>query len=562
MWKTFVNGRKLQNTYRVNKFINMLRSLPFVGKRIPYQAYGNSVFKSIGMVWALLNEVFSFFLPELLYVGLLLILPACALVLLILEGTVQEAGTLIFQMFIPLTLIGGLIRSELFDPSEDKYYSIVLMRMHAKEHALSEFLYDLLKSGIGFLIVLSITGLIFHMPAWKAPLAVCYWVAVKVCGARLSMHIERADIRFDQKRNKIKKRTARPLSYWLGAKVLLAIGLVVAAYGPLGWGLVIDESSFLMPEQVLTVFMLIFLLPAVLCAVQLCRAEDYQKLYKRVLSTERCFPVENANLELQRKAARESIEIECEEDVLQEERTRFGFAYFHALFVKRHSKLLKKRARNISLLLIAVAVIVLGILFLTREEDESLECLWMIRLLPFALYFINTGDSLTQAMFVNCDQSMLTYNFYRKREVLLGMFRQRLKTLIRINLMPAGVIAVLLGGVELLFGAGVMEERIVPAIVLIVSTLALSLFFSVHRLVMYYLLQPYNEVMEIKNPVYKVVSGITYSVCYFVSQWNSGMEEMISPYVFAAFIIGFCILYVPIALVLVYRFAPKTFRVR
>ena len=54
----------------------------------------------------------------------------------------------------------------------------------------------------------------------------------------------------------------------------------------------------------------------------------------------------------------------------------------------------------------------------------------------FVMYILNRGTTVTQAMFMNCDHSMLTYRIYRTPKVILGVFKERLKTLILINLVP------------------------------------------------------------------------------------------------------------------------------
>lgn len=53
------------------------------------------------------------------------------------------------------------------------------------------------------------------------------------------------------------------------------------------------------------------------------------------------------------------------------------------------------------------------------------------------MYFLNTGKVVTNAMFMNCDHSMLSYRFYRQPNTLLSLFKERLKTLIILNLIPA-----------------------------------------------------------------------------------------------------------------------------
>ena len=79
-----------------------------------------------------------------------------------------------------------------------------------------------------------------------------------------------------------------------------------------------------------------------------------------------------------------------------------------------------------------------------------------------------------------------------------------------------------------------------------------SIFFSVHYLVIYYLLQPYNAGTEIKSGMYQVVTALTYVVCYAMIQIK------IPTFVFGMAAIGFSMLYCVTACVLVYKIAPKT----
>ena len=84
----------------------------------------------------------------------------------------------------------------------------------------------------------------------------------------------------------------------------------------------------------------------------------------------------------------------------------------------------------------------------------------------------------------------------------------------------------------------------------------MSIFFSIHYLVMYYLLQPYNVNTELKNTTYSIVQGITYLVCYYF------MQLRLPTVPFGIAIIIFTIIYSSISLMLVYKLAPKTFKIR
>ena len=169
------------------------------------------------------------------------------------------------------------------------------------------------------------------------------------------------------------------------------------------------------------------------------------------------------------------------------------------------------------------------------------------------MYILNRGTTVTQAMFMNCDHSMLSFRIYRTPKVLLGVFKERLKTLITINLFPATEIGI--GLAIMLFLTGGTENYLNYGI-LFISIIAMSIFFSVHYLVMYYLLQPYNVNTEMKSSTYKGVQAITYLVCYYM------IQVKLPTLYFGIFTIIFSILYCVISLVLVYRLAPQTFKLR
>ena len=171
----------------------------------------------------------------------------------------------------------------------------------------------------------------------------------------------------------------------------------------------------------------------------------------------------------------------------------------------------------------------------------------------FILYAINRGTSFTQALFMNCDHSLLTYSFYKRPGFVLKLFRIRLREIMKINAVPALILGFGLALVLLVSGG---TDQPVNYVVLVVSMVCMSLFFSVHYLTIYYLLQPYTVGTELKGGTYKLVSIATYMVCYFL------MQLRMPTLVFGGMTIVFCVLYSVVACILVYKLAPKTFRLR
>ena len=154
---------------------------------------------------------------------------------------------------------------------------------------------------------------------------------------------------------------------------------------------------------------------------------------------------------------------------------------------------------------------------------------------------------------MNCDHSMLKYRFFRQSKTLLMLFKERLKTVIIINLVPTVVLAISL--CVLLFISG-GTDNIVNYIIVFMAVLAMSIFFSIHNLVIYYLLQPYNIGMEMKSTTYTIVSLLTYWGCYYISRIE------VSTMIFGSIMILFAVIYAVVSLFLVYHMAPRTFKLR
>ena len=136
---------------------------------------------------------------------------------------------------------------------------------------------------------------------------------------------------------------------------------------------------------------------------------------------------------------------------------------------------------------------------------------------------------------------------------MLKLFQIRLREIMKINAVPAAIIGI---GLSLILYTSGGTDNPVNYVVLIVSIPAMSLFFSVHYLTVYYLLQPYNAGTELKSATYQIVMSLTYLFCFYM------MKLRMQTLLFGVMTIVFCILYCVIACILIYRLAPKTFKIR
>lgn len=73
---------------------------------------------------------------------------------------------------------------------------------------------------------------------------------------------------------------------------------------------------------------------------------------------------------------------------------------------------------------------------------------------------------------------------------------------------------------------------------------------------MYYIFQPFTSSMQMKNPFYGLINFAVYFISYIIIQFPA------PPALFLPIITGLLVLYTTIALFLVYRKAPQTFRIK
>lgn len=520
MLDVFKNSFKLRNAYKANSFIYALKSLPIIKRLLPASLYGNEGLKIFANVVGVFYEIGTVFMGKLLYLFLMVFLAAQAM----------PAGLpgSFYHIFFFSTVVGGLLNTDMFNPTKDKYYAMFLMRMDARQYTLVNYGYFLLKTLVGFLPFTLLFGLLS-----KAPFYLCLLMPLLVCGVKLC--VTAVNLLLSRGGTKVRSENLPTPVVWGG----IAVGLA-AAYG-------LPAMGYAMNGLVFGVLCGLAIIGGVFSLGYVLRFRAYRDMYRVLLKPDSF--VKNATV-----SAQTVYQKKIDADVTKTSH-KSGYAFFNELFMKRHSRLLTKSAKRITAIALGVLAVAAAVCLAVPELKAQANGA-MLTVLPyflFVMYFINRGKVITQAMFMNCDHSMLTYRFYRQPKVVLALFAQRLKYIVAINLMPAGVIAV---GLPLLLWLTGGTDDPLNYLLLFVSILAMSVFFSVHNMVLYYLLQPYNVNVEVKSAAFGVVNSLTYIVCYVA------IGKEVPTLVFGSLISAFCVVYVIAALLLAYRLAPKTFKLR
>lgn len=522
MNKTLRISFSLKNTYRVNSILYSLKQIPLIKKLLPERLYGVGGLKIFANIIAGIWEVIAAFGGKFLYL-LLMVFSVSALY----EKAPQE-DVFIHILFF-LTLIGAVMNTYMFDPTKDKYYAMFLLRMNARDYTLVNYTYAIGKVIIGFFAFGWLFGALSGVPLW-----ICFLIPLFVAGCKL--FVAARCLRDYEKTGKAANENVLGKFVWISIFLLLA-----AAYGLPALGIVL-------PLMLSVGLMIVAMVLGLISVRKIYVFDRYRAVYQEIINDW------NLRMDTSKTLVRDSNRklISADTSITS---SRKGFEYLNELFIKRHQKILWKSSKRIAFVSFCLVMGALLGIYLSPEFAAGTNALLLgsLPLSVFFMYAINRGTSFTQALFMNCDHSLLTYSFYKQPKAVLKLFAIRLREIMKINLLPAMVIGV---GLAILLYVSGGTDNALNYVVIVVSIPVLSMFFSVHYLTLYYLLQPYNAGTELKSGMYNVIMWVTYLFCYLLIQVN------MSTLMFGIMAIVFCALYCAVACVLVYRIAPKTFKIR
>ena len=499
----------------------MLKGIPLIKKLLPSSLYGSKGLKTFANVLSVIWEIASIFIWKLLYF-LVMVYGATALY------ETQAQDRLFLHILLFLSVIGCMTNTGLFSPSKDKYYAMILLKMDAKEYTLINYFYSMIKALAGFIISMLIFGLPAGIPLWLCIAAPFGIIGMKMFAVAVSLiRYEKSGCGYND--NRMSKRV------WGFVGLLL-----IVSYG-------LPAAGIVLPENIAAAAFIAAIPLGAAGFVKILKFNDYYYVNKELLAQ---LTVQIDTAALIKQVNEKNIS--ADKNITS---GRTGFEYLNELFIKRHKKILWDSTKKVSYICVFVIAAILFVIYMKPDLKPALNEVIMTWLpyFVFIMYMINRGSGFTQALFMNCDHSLLTYPFYKKPDSILKLFKIRFREIMKINAVPAVIIGC--GLALILFATGGTENPL-NYIILIVSVICLSLFFSIHYLTIYYLLQPYNAGTQMKSGAYNLVRMATYFACFFI------MQLRVPIFVFGLLTIAFCVLYSIAACLLVYRLAPKTFRLR
>ena len=520
MSKYLIKSLQIDINYTVNSFIYTLRGLPILKDLITDDIYASKIIKKIIYVIILL-----FFLARAIFLKFFYFFVIFVTCYELFPDTLVKTY---FHVYFILTILGMFINNKLLNTSKKKYFSIFLFKMEANKYAKSNLIWNLFSNLILNSICIFIFGFIIKSSVRYSLMLIVFSLFIRLIGEALN-------IVFYKKYNYIWYSNTRVYSIVLSVSILL---------------LLLPYINIYIPLNIMFIITFITIILGLISLRYLLKLEDYKLIYKKIFSV-----VDVMNSKNDKDYFRQAmVAVKDKDKVIDKDKLigKKGYDLFNTIFFERHREILIRSAKKYSIILIGIYIVV-SYLVITDKEFTKMTSNFLLNNLGWfviIMYFVNRGAIITQAMFFNCDHAMLRYNFYRNKDTLLGLFKKRLLTISKVNLLPSGVIAI--GNTILLILCH--NTNYIVLITSFLFIIFLSIFFSVHYLVIYYLLQPFNKEMEVKKISYSIVTLITYMISYSLTDLS--MNSLL----FSGLGLIITIIYIGLSLLLVYRYAPKTFK--
>lgn len=271
----------------------------------------------------------------------------------------------------------------------------------------------------------------------------------------------------------------------------------------------------------------------------------------------------NSRNQLEDVANMNLASVKIDEDIDANKSDKFieessGYTLFNKIFLSRHRNLWYKplRIQSIGILVFLLTVSIylflsryFNIVQIFRNESKYKDIyLFITKAFLFFSYFTGTGEKLSQAYYKNADYSLLHYSFYRRKETIWLQYLSRVKSAIMMGFVPF----IILASFGLIWSLSFSDLIIIDLLSFLINILVISLFFNLHYLFMYYIIQPFNAKLEAKSVIYTLAK-----IMIYVFVFNS--SEFLSQNYSSVVLSGFFVIYLLVSVVLVRLFAHKTF---
>ena len=520
MIKQLKQSLDIDTLYTTNSFIFLLRKLPILKDLITDDIYASRGLKRIiqGLV-------------PIYLLGKMLVIKFFYYFLIFSLSYYYFPNYLVktyYHVLFILTILGMFINNKMLNTSKKNYFSLLIFKMEATSYFRNNLWWNQIENTLLNTICIVLFNTLLLAPIKYTIMLILLMFCTRLIG-------EAGNMMFYKKYHYIWYSNTKLYGTIMITFLLLVLLPFLKIFLPLRW-----------------MISLTFLLACMSCFAiyYLMNVKDYKQIYQKLSHIVDVMNSKNDKDYLKQAM----VEVRDKDKIINHRKLKGkkGYDYFNTIFFERHKEILIRSAKKYCLIGIGVYIGLIYLMMTKEGYSNTIKNFLENRLGWFVviMYFVNRGAIVTQAMFFNCDHAMLTYNFYRTPKAILELFKKRLETITKVNLLPAFVIGI--GNMIVLTLAKETNVLILGSIFIFV--IMMSILFSIHYLVIYYLMQPFNKDLEVKKASYSFATLATYIVCYQLA------NTTIDAFALSVGGILFTIIYGIIALKLVYHYAPKTFK--
>ncbi len=569
----------LRSIIGYNGLVFALKKTPVIGKIIPDRLYSTTFLKVIYWIFHVIKEVFKLFVGKIIGLGTIYVASW------ILSNTYVDYGqapgitqsdlyaSFALLFFFLYALCGILINRPYFRCTTEKEYLVFMLRMNARKLNNTLFIYDLGKLVIGYFIA-GLIAIVTGAPIWLWILIPVLAVLIKLSGTGFLAFC----YRIKNKHHKLMRSSQASFTFRL-LLVSVFIPIIVGAFV----FIFVANGSFISLPVMLALAGVVSVL-GILGYIELNRFDS--GLHRRALHDN----INIKEIEFNKKpdTTKNFKKIKANGSVNENKK---GFEYLNALFMKRHGRMLVVKPIVFAVLAIILASLIIGgfithyykafgaydctnmviknlwNMILWGRFEDSMEPFDPESTMSFFRWLIQTHMLLmmipaaaadnsfksTQAMFINCDNSLMTFSFFKQRDKIIKLFDIRLKQLIKISVIPSVAFA-LLANLFLFYTGG--QDYPMHYLVNILISVLIGVIYNVTWLSTYYLFQPFTTSLNVKGGIYKVIQvvlGFVFSIVCLIP---------VNSIVLFGILLVFTVFFIFVMRKLVYKNAPRTWRIK
>ncbi|WP_433753955.1 hypothetical protein [Paenibacillus amylolyticus] len=539
IFNTISRMRQLQVITLVNRIIYFMQKIPVVGRFFSEQTYAAFRTKRIIGVIAVVLMLVGGLLESVFYFGGMLALP----ILLWTEGSnTTEQFTLFLHMYFCISgVMAGMTSAKVLESNKMKYTAVRLMRIAPTKFMRAELFYRyttfLLYQGIA----LTLVSMLFDFFIFHALLAVGVITIWRVLSEWIHFSV------FRWKGTILVQKT--------GVMGLVMLLTLTAAYLPLTSLSIPLFGAVILEQWWLVTFIS---LSGTVAGYILLKHTDFTAAVRAV--TNQADPLLNreimmANIQQQMMQAKDNDAAQYTSSNLHARRQTSlgeqGYEQMHNLLLSRYQHLTQVPFRRRLMAIIIIGILLSFSAFIVRDHVSLNAVERYTPILIMAMLSLTIGREICKGLFLHCDMQLMRYSFYRKHAK--QHFRLRFRSLLVLNLKLGVCLATVLSVPLLVLSEG---SGIRTMLLIWVMTMALSVFFSVHHLLVYYVFQPYTISLDTNNPLFTFMNSLI--SLGFVMAMFVGPALWVLTVVLIVLTVGYLFSAVP----LVSKYAPNNFRVK